>query len=295
MRMRALSEISLSYLGKIWPSLVWWTYGRQARRLGLQGLYLILSFDCDTPDDTKAVEEVDEWLFRNGIKRTYAVPGKQLLEGAEVYNSLARRGADFINHGAMPHTEWRENRYWSINFYDQMTHEEVMNDIRSGSEMVRRVTGLLPSGFRVPHFGLFQKPDQVGAIHATLRELGYRFSTSTLPYFAFFHGPAWKAGGVWEIPLSGSFPSFFTLLDSWGYVKDPYHPVVGDDYAGRFLQTVERLMRLGISGVLNYYVDPAHVCKSESFFKVLNHVLASGVTTLSYGELLDLIENAEVS
>lgn len=288
--MKTLQTVGLNCLARFFPKVFWRHYNRLSCRLGLRRLYLILSFDCDTREDIKAADEVDAWMCKHRIKRTYAVPGEQLKRGAKVYHRLAEDGADFINHGALPHAEWRENRYWSINFYNQMSYEEVSKDIRLGHEMVRQVTGRPPTGFRAPHFGLFQKPEQLKWLHNILKELGYRYSTSTLPKFGLYHGPVWNKGGLWEVPLSGSYRSFLTLLDSWGYVASPYQPVVQDEYTKIFIQTVEQLLGLGVSGVLNYYVDPSHVYKSGAFFRALEYVVERQLPTLNYEELLDLVE-----
>ena len=280
----------LNTLARWFSKSFWKHYDQKSRRLGLKRLYLILSFDCDTPEDIKAAEELNGWLYEHGIKATYAVPGKQLEYGSDVYRRLAETGADFINHGLMPHAEWRENRYWSIHFYNQMTDKEIRDDIQRGHQIVERVIGRAPTGFRTPHFGLFQKEEQLNLLHNILRELGYRYSTSTVPKFALSYGPLWKRGILWEIPLSGSYRFFFNPLDSWEHVESPYQPVVKDEYAQLFIQTTKRLLDTGVCGVLNYYVDPSHVYRSRAFFKVLEFIIERQVPTLHYEELLDLVE-----
>jgi hypothetical protein len=287
---RILQRMGLNTLTRCFPKSFWKHYDQKSRRLGLKRLYLILSFDCDTPEDIEAAEQLNLWLYKHGIKATYAVPGKQLEYGSDVYRRLAEMGADFINHGGLPHTEWRENRYWSIHFYNRMSNKEIMDDIQRGHQMVERVIGRIPTGFRTPHFGLFQKEEQLNLLHTILKELGYRYSTSTLPKFAFSHGPLWNRGILWEIPLSGSYRFFFNPLDSWDHVESPYKPVVRDEYAQLFIQTIKHLLDLGVSGVLNYYVDPSHVYKSEAFFKGLEYIVEHQVPTLHYEELLDLVE-----
>jgi hypothetical protein len=288
--MKTFQTIGLQYLTRCFPKLFWQRYNRLAHRLGLRHLYLILSFDCDTNEDIEAAEQVDAWLCKHGMKRTYAVPGEQLERGANVYRLLAEKGANFINHGALPHAEWRENRYWSINFYNRMSSKEVIEDIQNGHELLRKVIGRTSTGFRVPHFGLFQAPEQLKTLHSILRNLNYRYSTSTLPQFGLHHGPVWKIDGFFEIPLSGSYRSFLNLLDSWGYITNPYQPIVQDEYAHVFIKTVERLLALGVSGVLNYYVDPSHIYKSSAFFRALEFVIERQVPTLHYEELLDMVK-----
>jgi hypothetical protein len=268
------------------PVLFWKPYAQKARAAGLDKLYLILSFDCDANEDIEAAGELDEWLRVRGVKATYAVPGTQLEVGASVYRGIAANGSEFLNHGYLPHTEWREGRYHSRTFYDRMSAFEVVEDIKRGHETVRTIIGAKPMGFRAPHFGCFQSEPQLALQYATLKKLGYRYSTSTLPKFAFRAGPVWDAGGIAEIPLTGSLRFPFVILDSWTYLESYYQPVVKKKYADLFVETLEGLLAMDIPGVLNIYVDPAHVSKSGHFRGAIEKSLELGVTSLSYGELL---------
>jgi hypothetical protein len=268
-------------------------YGRMARAQGLSQLYVLLSFDCDTPEDITAAEHLDRWLRPRGIKATYAVPGAQLREGAEIFRKLAEMGSDFINHGGHPHAEWREGRYWSITFYHEMSSQEVVEDIQGGHEIFCRILGRTPVGFRAPHFGLFQAPEQHELIYDTLRKLGYHYSTSTLPEFGLNHGPLVDVGGLYEIPLSGSYAAPFSILDSWNYVESPYHPLVKSEYASCFIETVERFLTLGVPGVLNYYVDPAHVYKADPFYRAMEYLIEHNVQTIQFGWLLETVKQKE--
>lgn len=268
------------------PSMFWKPYARKARSAGLDKLYLILSFDCDANEDIVAAEELDVWLRACGVNATYAVPGTQLEIGAAVYQKIAANGSEFLNHGYLPHTEWRDGRYHSRTFYDRMTPAEVVADIAAGHETVERIIGVKPTGFRAPHFGCFQSGPQLALQYAALKRLGYRYSTSTLPKFALRNGPVWDAGGIAEIPLTGSLRFPFVILDSWTYLESYYEPVVTRRYGELFTQTVEGLLAMGVPGVLNIYVDPAHVHKSGHFRNAIQRTLDLGVQSLGYGELL---------
>jgi peptidoglycan/xylan/chitin deacetylase (PgdA/CDA1 family) len=260
-------------------------YGRLARQQGFEHLCVVLSFDCDTPEDISAAEHVHTWLSKRGLKATYAVPGTQLLEGAQTYRRIFEMGADFINHGARPHMEWRDGRYWSITFYNEMTPEEVIEDIKKGHEICQKVLDCSPVGFRAPHFGYFQAEEQRGLMYATLKQLGYRYDTSTLPQFGLTYGPFVDVGNLYEVPLCGSYADPYTILDSWNYTYSPYYPVVKQNYASLFMETVDRLLALDVPGVLNYYVDPAHVFRSDAFYQAMAYVLERGLMSLHYNDL----------
>ena len=277
------------------PNLFWGTYSRRAVAAGFDRLYLVMSFDCDTQEDVPAAATLDEWLRRIGIKPAYAVPGRELELGAGTYRSIAANGAEFLNHGYRPHTQWRDGEYHSVTFYDEMASDEVVDDIRRGHETVARILGKVPKGFRAPHFGCFQSEAQLGLQYATLTELGYRFSTSTLPDHAFRYGPVRNAGGIWEVPLTGSLRFPFQILDSWSNLESPSHRVVKPVYGQMFLETVEGLLRMGAKGVLNVYVDPCHVHDSPHFRSAMENTRRLGVESLDYTELLDLVEAAAKS
>jgi hypothetical protein len=277
------------WLGKYQPRFFYRRYSKLARRQGLDRLYLMLSFDCDTPEDIAAAEKMHARLKQFDVKETYAVPGQILELGAETFRRIAADGAQFINHGALPHAEQRDGRYWSITFYNEMTPEDVRADIHRGHAIVKRVIGRAPSGFRAPHFGLLQEPQNLAVIHSACRELKYKFSTSTVPAIAFQYGVAWHVNDLMEFPVSGSYASPLTILDSWSHIVSPYQPVVQDSYGKLFTETVDRLSAQNIAGVLNYYVDPAHVDQNDIFFDAVAHAIQRGVTSLHYTELLDLL------
>src|SRR5215212_2912524 len=94
-------------------------YAEKAKEAGVDRLTLYLTFDCDTDEDAKAALELDPWLRARGIRAAYAVPGAQLQRAADCYRILKAAGAEFLNHGASPHTEWKGDRYVPITFYNQ--------------------------------------------------------------------------------------------------------------------------------------------------------------------------------
>jgi len=271
------------------PSLFWEPYARHARNLGLDQLYLILSFDCDTPEDIQAADEIHQWLKARGCNGVFAVPGAQLKEGAATYRKMAAEGVKFINHGAAPHTEWRDGRYWSITFYDRMTPAEVEADIRLGHRIMTDVLGVAPKGFRAPHFGHYQQPEQLQHIYRILESLDYEYTTTTVPRFLISHGPAYRVGKLHEIPISGTYSSPLKILDSWTNLQSPYTPEITDAYSKAFISSVKQLLRAKIPGLINYYVDPAHVAKSPFFYASLNYCLEAGIPFLTYSKFVDMI------
>jgi len=282
-------QVAYRAMGKIQPDFLFRRYGNLARMQGFDRLYLILSFDCDSPEDIPAAKIIHSYLNERGLKGTFAVPGHLLKEGANVYYQLSEEGADFINHGALPHVEKRDGRYWSKTFYNEMPIDEVIQDIKSGHQIFRSVFGHSPIGFRAPHFGTILDPSLIKKIYQTLNSLNYQYSSSTMPISGFRFGPVQKIGRLHEIPLSGSYDRPLDILDSWSNVISPYNPVVKNEYAAQLIQTINHLTSLNIGGVLNYYVDPAHVVKNESFFRALDFLVENDIPSLHYRELIEMV------
>jgi hypothetical protein len=267
-------------------------YEKMTRALGFEHLYVLLSFDCDTFEDISAAQQLHEMCKGRGIKNTFAVPGTQLLEGANIYSSIAKSGAQFINHGYSPHAEWREGRYWPMTFYHEMSAESIIEDIQLGDKTCKQVLGISPTVFRPPHFGCIQKPEQWELIYQTIRKLDYRFSSSTLPELALESGPIIDMGNdIFEIPLSGAYETPDILLDSWSFVESPYNPVVKPEFAFSIINTIVNLGKLGFCGILNYYMDPAHVIHSQPFIGVLDYLKGNHIPTIDFNDISELIKS----
>ncbi len=261
-----------------------------SRALGIGDLHLVMSFDCDTPEDAVATRSMQRWLTHLRIKATYAVPGAQLAEAAEDYRSIASLGAMFINHGERPHAEKQGSRYVGITDYASMSAEEVVADISGGDRIFRRVFGHAPEGFRAPHFGSYCRPEQLEVLYGCARRLGYRFCSTTLPALAYAEGPAVRREGLWEFPLSGSLGHPNVILDSWNYLSDRENYVLKEEYFQLFRDTLDFFLAEGLPAVLNYYVDPAHVIDNPPFHHAMEYAAARGVRSVFFHELMALVE-----
>lgn len=262
-------------------------YAVLAKRAGIDRPYFILSFDCDTTDDISVAWDIHSRLLNMGVRPVYAVPGEILKKGEPVFRRILESGGEFINHGYTEHTyfDTARDRYASCFFYDELTLNAVRDDIVRGDECLREVLGITPKGFRTPHFGTFQRPHQLRFLHDTLKELGYLFSTSTTPLYAYRLGPLFRNFGVCEIPVSGMGTSPLTILDTWGCFAAPNRTLSQEDYRREGKLAGEILGNMG-TGIMNYYADPSHIHESEIFFETVGQWLAVA-QSVTYGELLE--------
>ena len=269
------------------PQLLWARYNRLAMHAGLRGLSFVLSFDCDTVEDADVVLSVDAKLRRMGVNPVYAVPGELLAEAAAIYQELAARGAEFINHGHTKHTFWntQNNRHESCFFYDELSLDEVRQDMLQGHESVTQVIGTPPKGYRAPHFGCFQSQAQLVFLHEVIRELGYTYSSSTIPRHAFEKGPIHYFGACAEFPVSGWWRNPLSIQDSWGYMAAPHASLGPQAYLEHARETAAQFTRRGYAGVLNYYADPSHIHDVPEFFEAVG-VWAKAARPTTYSEIL---------
>jgi hypothetical protein len=279
---------SYAALSRISPSHVLSTYRSLAAKSGLDQLYLVVSFDCDTPEDIEVAWDVHDRLLRLGICATYAVPGELLIQGEAVYKKIARTGAEFLNHGGRSHTYYdsEKARYRSCFFYDQQPRDLVERDIIEGDRIVTEVIGVKPEGFRTPHFGTFQKREELLFLHNVLKRLRYSYSTSTTPFIGLRLGPVFSDLGLPEFPVSGQGSDPLAILDSWGCFEAPDRVLGPEDYKRQAL-SMARLLA-GAPGLLNYYADPCHIAEQPVFFETMAELTKVGKPA-GYRDLMNLV------
>jgi len=269
----ALSPVKTSFeaVSRLSPSFYWNRYMATTKSAGFTKLFLALSFDCDTAEDATVVIALDRRLRDMGLNPSYAVPGELLLKNSDIYEKLKDRGASFMNHGYKTHTYWDDEmaRYTSCFFYDEISRKQVIEDIRLGHECLERFLGKVPSGFRAPHFGTFQRRSELRFLHSILHDLGYKYSSSTSPIYSLIHGPLFSDFGIREIPVSGVASRPWQIFDSWGFFYAPNRIWNATDYLTQAIKMSKIAKDMKLVGILNYYADPSHVWNQPNFFEAL--------------------------
>ena len=288
--LRSPVSSGVRYLARNYPAYLVKRYSRLAQRQGFNGLYLIVSFDCDTDEDAEVAWEVQQRLNDMGVYPVYAICGELLRRGASVYRRIADSGSEFINHGGRQHTEIDPDTslYRSCFFYDRLSRETVREDILAGDQAVREVIGRPPSGFRAPHFGTFQAREDLRFQHELGQALGYRYCTTTLPEWGLRRGPLFRDFGLYEFPVSGRGTAMDVILDSWCCFQAPDRELGADDYLREATHALSLYAQAG-AGILNYYADPCHVAAQPRFFEAVAEWVKLA-RPCGYSELLDEIE-----
>ncbi|TSA09149.1 MAG: polysaccharide deacetylase [Deltaproteobacteria bacterium] len=278
---------ALHVAGRLRPDWLLSRYLQLARRQGLGRASFILSFDCDTDFDLEVVESVHARVTELGISPVYAVPGQLLEKGRTQYMRIAASGAEFLNHGYFRHCSYdpQTGSYLSSFFYDQLPRATVQEDIHRGHQAHLAIMGRTPLGFRAPHFGTFQAPENLRFLHDILMGMGYLYSSSTVPLYGFRRGPATEIGSnFYEIPVSGCYDRPCSILDSWSFRFAPERQVNDNDYVKQFIKMINFFMRPGAVGLLNCYADPSQVYDWPEFFECLQ--IAAPLAVNSYGAFI---------
>lgn len=261
-------------------------YSALCEAAGVDRVYLVLTFDCDTDQDIAAARDLDVDLRRREIRAGYAVPGVQLERGASTWREIKEGGAEFLNHGSQAHAEYRDGRYWPVTFYNEMSEAAVLADVRMGHQTHLDVFESGPEGFRAPHFGSFQSLEQLELLYGSLRPLGYRYCSTTIPALGLARGPVIDMRGLAELPTTGSYRYPTTLLDSWTYLTDRRDYHLSEEYFELFEETIRRLTEERLPAILTYYADPAHVLGQNAFERALDAIGAFGVPSLQGREVI---------
>ena len=286
MRVQHQTERARQLRARLAPSGLFKRHARLARAAGIDSVLLVLSFDCDTPEDASVAGAVNDRLLGMGVRASWAVPGELLRNHADQYAPIARSGSEFLNHGGRSHTYFNRDhdRWASCFFYDEQPLSALRDDIRLGDEAVREVTGRKPTGFRVPHFGTFQSASQLQFLRATLAGLDYEWSSSTVPRQGFRRGPVFRDGQIAELPVSGGGLSPLRILDTWGHFEAPDRDGSPQEYLREAISLGEHMAAAG-AGVINLYGDPSHIHASEEFYEAIA-ALRSIAPSRSLGEIV---------
>lgn len=280
------------FIGRTFPGVFHKRMVKKAKAIGIDKRYLLFSFDCDTEKDIEVVLDVHHKLLQLGVKPTYAVPGELLIVGRDVYRKLSDAGAEFMNHGYRSHTTYIEQTktYVSTVFYNALTQEEIVDDVIRGHEVCVNILGKSPKGFRTPHFGTFQSSKQLNYLYKLLFKLGYSYSSSTVPSVAMWHGPIKRVSERFvEFPVTGSYNSPATIIDSWNYRFSPTRMLTEDDYVDQFTKIINFFLKSQNVGILNIYADPSQVYDWPEFFECM--ALTKNFQQVSYAELADMVNN----
>jgi hypothetical protein len=273
------------YLLSFWPNFF---YRYIVKKTSLEKVYFILSFDCDIEDDMNLLPKLLGDLSGIGIRPSLMIPTEILLMQKEYTKELIDKGYEFVNHGHRIHTDRKGYIYTSIFDYEKLSISQIKEDIVTADSVFKYSFGYKSNGFRTPHFGNVQNKNTLNFIHRTLAELGYRFSSSTIPYFLYRRG-IYDASGITEIPLSGTYNIPLKILDSYNYFDQLTGIFDGESYKAEISKLIKVYTQRD-NGLINLYVDPSHVNGNKDFFESMK-LLRENLESIDYINLVYKVTN----
>ncbi len=244
---------------------------------------LTISFDCDYPKDVAAMPELIGVLSEYPFKTSFACVGHWIEKYPDEHRVIVDAGHEIVNHTySHPDNEILNpgRRFKTI------SRQEKKEEVEKCHEICRRVLGYEPKGCRIPHFkNLFTEQ-----IYGILKELGYKYSSSTHLMNTDTHGMPFTAGdGIIEFPLSTCPKHPFTVFDTWHSFNSSrlaYRMVhrTEEEYTNLFKWLID--VAIETNSYINVYIDPADIHKMSRLKEIFDYIRAQDVWVATYEEML---------
>lgn len=249
---------------------------------------LLLSFDCDFPEDCDALPDIAQKLADRGQRASFAVVGRWVEQFPEAHRAVVEAGHELVNHSySHPELVNAPGRFVSRvtdlqpRRWAELSLQERDDEIGRCQQVVEDVLGVRMRGFRAPHFGNVDP----WPLYPLLAARGLRYSTSMLSCRAERGGLPSLVEDVVEIPVTTCPRHPLSSLDTWHalYAKGGWHR---DNFGSLLGEQLQRAVRC--AGITNIYLDPKDVGRLD-FGSVLDTAAALGeqLWMATYSEFAD--------
>lgn len=243
-----------------------------------------LSFDSDFTEDIEAIPSLLDTLSSYSIKTSFACIGKFIEKYPKEHIRIIEEGHEIMNHTYThpDNEEWNPNQK-----FNELTIEEQKYEIKKCHDVCETVLNYAPVGFRIPHFGRLYTEN----IYTILKELGYKYSSSTVALRTPNFGLPFRIGGIIEFPLSPCQKHPFGVFDTWHSLKrgEGKHKKEGEFYA-----LFKELLEIGIAtnSYVNVYFDPQDIVNLKDFEQMLDYVgdRKRDICVVKYADLINTNE-----
>lgn len=246
---------------------------------------ITISFDCDYPRDVEALPFVLDMLKPYPFKSSFACVGHWIERYPKEHRMILEHGHEIVNHTySHPDNELLNpgRKFRTI------PRDEKKAEIRQCHEVCIKTLGYEPVGCRIPHFKNLFTPD----IYGILKELGYRYSSSTWLTNTPSDGLPFRAEcDILEFPLSTCPRHPFTVFDTWHSLESKrlfYRAIHRGPQA--YCALLRRLIDTGIAtgSYVNIYIDPYDLKRIPSFDGILQYVAkrADDIWVAPYKDIL---------
>jgi len=223
-----------------------------------------LSFDSDFRKDVEEIPRLLDILSLYSFKASFACIGKFIEQYPKIHSRILEEGHEILNH-TYTHPDNEElNKNKKFN---ELSVEEQKYEIEKCNEVCKKLLNYKPIGFRIPHFGRLYSKN----IYRILKEVGYKYSSSTLATKTPNFGLPFNQDGLIEFPLSSCPMHPFGVFDTWHSLKrgNGKHKKIGEFYA-----LFKKLVDFGITNnsYINVYFDPQDIIDLRQFKQILDYL-----------------------
>jgi hypothetical protein len=246
-----------------------------------QGIYT-LSFDCDYEKDIQALPKLLDILGKYSIRTSIASVGRWIEKYPDIHKRILDEGHEIINHTySHPNNEELNPSKRMID----LPYEEQKREIMRCHEVCLDLLGYAPVGFRTPHFGQLHSE----TIYFILKEVGYRYSSSTAAICTRGFGAPYLIHGVIEIPVSSSVDYPFAVFDTWNMLQGPRARLkTSEAFLDCFYRTLEEVARTRT--YITHYFDPYEIIREKKLEKMGSYLAnRGGLSITPYIDLLGMI------
>ena len=223
-----------------------------------------LSFDCDYTKDIKSLPLVLDILSTYSFRASFACVGKLIEKYPKEHMRIINEGHEIINH-TYTHPDSEELN--PSQKFNELTMEQQKYEIEKCDEVCKKVLRYTPIGFRIPHFGRLYSEN----IYPILKEINYKYSSSTIATKTPNFGLPFEKGGIIEFPLSGCPRHPFGVFDTWHSLErgEGKHKKEKE-----FYELFKELIDIGGSNnsYINIYLDPQDIVSLEEFKEMLDYI-----------------------
>lgn len=225
---------------------------------------LTLSFDCDLSRDIVAIVPLLDVLSSYSFKTVFACVGKWIKRDPATHMKIIEEGHEILNH-TYTHPD-NEELNPNQKFNDLSTKQQK-EEIGKCHEICADVLGYRPIGFRTPHFGT----QHTNSVYGILKELGYKYSSSTIAVETPNFGLPYVVEGIIEFPISGCPKHPFGVFDTWHSFRATRSTHRGEE---EFYGLFKELVEIGVktNSFINVYFDPQDVIKLKNFKNLLDYI-----------------------
>ncbi len=115
---------------------------------------------------SRNLEDILALLDRRGVKATFFILGELAARYPEEIRAIAGRGHEIASHGHAHRSLWR------------LTPAEFSSDLRASREIIEKITGTAPLGYRSPTWSL---KGRAGEFLPLIKAAGFSYDSSLYP------------------------------------------------------------------------------------------------------------------